>query len=358
MKVLSRYLIREFLKFLILCQIIFLSIYLIFDSLLKIDNFIEADVSVNIMLLYFLYKAPFVMVQMLPPAILISVIIMFSLMKKKNEFTAMKACGLDILKVSKPIIMISLLGGVALFLFSETVVPYTSSKFNEIWDIEVEKRDPTQFYGMNQIWYKGSNSIFWMLHFDYKNQIMERPTFYFFDDSFRLIKRIDGRWAIWKKGKWKVEDGIIQEVNDKGEYQSKKFDDLYLELDETPEAFIRRVKSPEEMSYWQLKRYAERVIMEGYDNTRYLVDLNFKIAFPFIIIIMILIGMPISLRVEKGGIPVAILLGISICFLYMVALLYARTLGFSGILPPILSAWAANIIFLLVGIYLMMHITR
>ena len=112
------------------------------------------------------------------------------------------------------------------------------------------------------------------------------------------------------------------------------------------------------MSYWQLKRYAKRVLFEGYDNTRYLVDMNFKIAFPFIILIMVLMGTPISLRVEKGGVAFAIFIGIGICFLYLFTLGLTRSLGISGILPPILSAWLINLIFLFLSIYLMMKVAR
>ena len=358
MKIVTKYLAREFLKLLCLCQIIFLSIYLIIDFFQKIDNFIEAQAPTGIMLAYFIYKTPFVIIQMLPPATLISVIIMFSLLKRRNELMAMKACGLDIFRVIQPILVTSILISSMLFLFSEILVPHTSSKFNEIWDIEVERRDPTQFYGMNQIWYKGSGSIYWMRRFDYTNRIMERPALNFFDESFRLIKRIDGQRAIWEKGKWKIEEGIIQEVtNDEG-YRPTRFEELYLRLEETPETFVRRVKSPEEMSYWQLKRYAQRVIMEGYDNTEYLVDMNFKIAFPFIILIMVLIGIPISLKVEKGGIPFAISIGMCVNFLYLVTFGVTRSLGLSGALPPILSAWMGNLFFLFLGIYFMMKVER
>ena len=358
MRIMSRYFCKEFLKLLLLCLISFLAIYLIIDFLQKIDNFIEAHVSKGVMLSYFLNKTPLVIIQMLPPATLISVIIMLCVMKKNREITAMKASGLDIFKVFQPILCASLLVCFALFLSSEIVVPRTSSKANEIWDIEVEKRDPTKFYGRNQIWYKGSGTIYWMLRFDYKTKVMEHPTFYFFDDSFRLIKRIDGRRAVWEGGKWRVEKGIVQEAMSEGDYRLTKFVELYLNLAETPETFVRRIKSPEEMSYWQLKRYARRVRLEGYDNSRYLVEMNMKIAFPFVILIMVLIGIPISLRLERGGIPLATSVGMCMCFLYVVTLGFGRSLGLSGVLPPILAAWVANLLFFLLGIYLMMGVER
>jgi lipopolysaccharide export system permease protein len=112
------------------------------------------------------------------------------------------------------------------------------------------------------------------------------------------------------------------------------------------------------MSYWQLKRYAERVHLEGYDNSRYLVGMNIKTAFAFIIIIMVLVGVPISLRVKKGGIPLAIFMGMSICFLYLIVFGLARSLGLSGVLPPIFAAWVANVLFFLFGIYLMKSVER
>lgn len=298
------------------------------------------------------------MVQMAPVATLISVIIMFCLMKRNNEIMAMKSCGLDILKISQTIVILSLLVGIAVFLFSEIIVPYASSRSNEIWSIEVNKQDPTRFYGSKHIWYRGSDYIYWIKDFDSEKKIMVHPTFYFFNKDFRLIKRIDGRRGIWKDGVWKIEEGITQETQDDGIYEISKFNELYLEIPETPETFVRDVKLPEDMSYRELKRYSERIRKEGYDNTRYLVDMNLKIAFPFISFIMILIGIPIALGLKKGGTPLAVSVGIGGCFLYMITLSLSRSLGLSGIFPPMFSAWAANLVFFFLGVYLMMNIER
>ena len=364
MKTLPKYLTKEFFKLLFLCLIIFISIYLIIDFVLKLDNFIKARAQTSIVLDYYISITPLVITQMLPVATLISVIIMFSLLKKRNELMAMKASGLNIFRVTQPIFVSAILLGMTLFLLSEIVVPYTALKTNEIWDIEVDKRDPTQFHGISQKWYKGSNAIYWMRRFDYANQSMESPTFYFFDDSFRLIKRIDGQRAVWEHGRWAVEKAITLEVTPDCGYRTEKFETepLFLPLEETPETFLmsfgKKDEDPENMSYWQLKRYAQRVIMEGYDNTEYVVYMNYKIAFPFIILIMVLMGIPISLKLEKAGIPLAISVGVGLWLLYVVVLALTRSLGLLGILPPILSAWLANLIFLFLGIYLMMKVER
>ncbi|MCJ7594800.1 MAG: LptF/LptG family permease, partial [Desulfobacterales bacterium] len=349
MNILSKYLIKEFVKLLTLCEIVFIFLYLIIEFLQKIDNFIEAQVPKGVMLLYFLFKAPLVAAQMIPPATLIAVIVMFATMKRRNEITALKASGLNLTGVSLKVIVASFFVAVALFLFSETVVPYASFRSNRIWDIDVEKQDPGLFYGSHQIWYKGSDSIYWIRDFDFKNNLMHDPTFYFFDESFRLIKRIDGRLGVWKDGKWVVEGGIVQELSPGGGYDLKKLESQPLEIPEGPEAFVKGMKKPEEMSYWQLKRYAETVQKEGYDNTRYLVDMNLKIAFPFVGMVLVFVGIPLPLGLKKGNTPLAISLGMAICFGYVLILGFSRSLGLSGVLPPLLSAWLANLLFLLLG---------
>ncbi len=343
-------------------MIIFVSIYLIIDFVLDLDNLIEARAETSIVLDYYISKTPLVIYQVLPAATLISIIIMFSLLKKRNELTAMKANGLNIFRVTQPVFVCGVLLGIMLFFLNEIVVPYTTSRSNQIWNTEVDKQDPTQFQGINEKWYKGSEGIYWMRRFDFINQTMEHPTFYLMDDSFTLIKRIDGQKAVWEQGKWTVEKGIIQEITSQGGYRTENFETLLMPLKETPETFLKSFgeedRDPEDMSYWQLKQYAQRVIAEGYDNTEYAVYMNIKIAFPFIVLIMVLMGIAISLRLEKAGIPLAISAGVGLCFLYMLALGLTRSLGISGILPPILSAWLTNLIFLFFGVYLMMKVER
>ena len=333
-----------------------MSIYLIIDFIGKVDNFIEAKVPVGPMLSYFVYKIPYIVIQMAPVAMLLSVIVMFCLMKKNNEIVALHACGLSTFDFSRPVIFFSILISAASFLLSETVVPYASSRGNEIWNVEVNKRIQTHFYGRDQIWYKGKDSIYWIRSFDPDDKIMGNATFYFFDDSFSLARRVDAQKCIWTGNKWRAEKGIDQNLNKTGGYDLKKFDETYLELPETPETFFRTVHRPEEMSCRQLKRYAEKIRLEGYDATRYLVDMNIKLAFPMIGFVMVLMGIPIALGLGRGGTPLAVSLGIGACFFYLLMFGFARSLGLSGVLPPLLSAWLTNVVFFFFGSYLMMHL--
>ena len=358
MPVFSKYLYREFFKLLILSLFAFIAIYMMVHFFGKVDNFIEAQVPRNVIIRYLLYLLPFIVVQMLPPAVLIAVIIMFSMMKKNNEIIALKACGIKLFDFVSPMLLLGLVISLSLFLFSESVVPYASSQANGLWRVYVEKKSDERSYGRDHIWYRSKNAIYWITRFDPRKKVMYGPTFYFFDPSFRLLKRIDGRIAVWSGTAWEVMNGITLTMEKDGGYALTRFKKIYLKIPEKPRTFSKEERQPEEMGYWQLKRFAEKVRDEGYDASRYFVDLNIKLSFPFIVFIMVLLGAPIALLQKRGGTPVAIAAGVVACFLYLVVLGVSRSLGFAGVLPPVLSAWLANGIFFFLGSFLILKLDQ
>ena len=108
------------------------------------------------------------------------------------------------------------------------------------------------------------------------------------------------------------------------------------------------------MSFFELKAYVQKVEAEGYDPTTYRVDMNGKIAFPFICIIMALTGAATGMRsFAKNNMPLAIAIGVVICFLYWIMYGFCLSMGYATILPPVIAAWVANLVFLCMGsIYL------
>ena len=71
-----------------------------------------------------------------------------------------------------------------------------------------------------------------------------------------------------------------------------------------------------------------------------------KIAFTFLSIILVLIGISFSLKSERsGGIAQSIGTGIAIGFSYWIVYAFTINIGRAGTIPPLLSAWIADIIF-------------
>lgn len=359
MRVLSRYIFKEFFKIMIICTMIFVAVYLVIDFLQKIDNFIEAGVPNAVMGRYYLFKVPYIVMQLLPSVTLISVVILFSIMLKNREVMALKACGVNLYSVFRKLSVAGICLSVGLFFFSEYLVRYASAKSNEIWTFDVEKRDPGKYYyGYDQIWYRGADRIYWIWAFDRERYVMDHPTLFFFDENFRLKRRIAGEKGVWANGVWIIHKGYEQVLGEDGDYRLNEFGKLEIALEETPETFIRPEKQPEEMSFWELWKYAEKVRLDGYDNTKHLVDMHIKVAFPFVLVIMVVIGLSVPLMQRETHTPLSVAVGMGLCFLYMLLLGFSRSLGLSGVMPPILAAWLSNLVFLLFALYLMMRVER
>ena len=337
-------------------MIIFLSIYLVVDFFEKIDDFLSVNIAKVIITKYFLYKVPFIVTQMIPVAVLISIIILLGQMNKNNEITAIKANGMHLIKFCSGIFIIGAIMSVLMFTLAEMVVPILSGKSNKIWAEKIENRGHEFFRAGNHIWYKSKKAIYWIKHFDRQKNILYDPTFYFFDENFQLVRRVDGLKGIWSGNSWRIENGIMQERNSDGSYDSNEFRYLYLEIPEKPDTFNRNIIRPEDMSFSQMEEFALKVKEEGYDNTRYLVDLNLKIAFPFICFVFAVMGIPVSLLMKKGNIPLSVTIGIGLCFVYMILLGFSRTMGISGVLPLILSVWLPNMILFFIGAASIMHL--
>ena len=354
MKIISRYLYKEFFTFFVISLITFLLIYLVIEFFGKIDNFLEAHVPLKVAFLFFIYHIPFVIQQMTPVSVLISVMLTLGIMNKHNEILAIKNCGISLFRLFYPLVAISVFIGIGLFFLSESIVPITSSVANNIWKIQVEKRNTQGAYKLSHIWYRGKGSIYQIRSYDSRKNIIEGLSIFFFDDTFRLHKRIDARKAKWVEGLWYLNDGVIQIITPDGSRETVRFRSHTIRLPETPHVFKRTMKAPEEMSFWELKKYTRKIREEGYDSTRCRVELHNKIAFPFISMVLTLIGIPLGLRKKKGGIPFGITIGIGISFLYLLTFGFSRSLALSGALPTVLGAWLANLLFLFFGIYLIL----
>ena len=100
------------------------------------------------------------------------------------------------------------------------------------------------------------------------------------------------------------------------------------------------------MNFQELYHYVQDVEAEGYDATPYRVDFHGKFALPVACLILCIIGIGITLRKNtRQGISVTIIYGITVVFLYWISQSFCLSLGYGGILPPIIAAWISNFIF-------------
>mgnify|MGYP006298658271 CR=1 FL=1 len=355
MPVIHRYVGREILKYIGIVLITVVGIYLVVDFFERIDNFLGEGLPVGRALVYLGYKIPLIITQILPVAILLAVLITFGLMAKSNELIALKSSGVSIRYLLRPAIWIGILATGFLFLFSEMVVPMTSANANRIWLLEVRQKSAVISREKN-IWLKDHRMINHIRFYDKTRGTVHGISLFYFDDAFRLSRRLDAKQGAFRSGDtWVFYDILEQVLNPDGTYSVKSHEERTESMGFTPESLEVVVKKSEEMSYRELRRYVERVEAEGYDATPYRVDLYAKIAFPFVCLILSILGIGIAAsgRARKG-LPVVISYGIGIAFLYWIFYSFCLSLGYGGMLPPVAAAWTANVLFFSFALFTLM----
>jgi lipopolysaccharide export system permease protein len=346
MTILEKYLAIEILKCLVIVLAVVLGLYVIVEFFNKADNFMEAGLSISRLIRYLQLKLPQIIVQITPIGILIAVLIAFGLMNKNNEIIALKSSGVGVYFLLKPVLVIAALLGITLFFLSEIIVPITISKANRIWLNEVQKR-PVAATKQKDIWIKGNRAIYFIKYFNSRNQSIWGVTLNYFDNEFKLSRRVDADRAFYQKNKWIFYDIMEQELNAKSKtYDVRFYPQREEEVDILPEDLQRAFKKSEEMNIAELFSYIHEIESEGYDATAFRVDLQVRFAFPVLAIIVCIIGIGIAVK-RKGreGPSVSIAFGAAIVFLYWVLHSFCVSLGHGGLLPPFVAAWISNIIF-------------
>ncbi len=357
MKIISRYISGQIIASLALVMAAVIGIYLVVDFIEKIDDFMEAGVALKWAALYFAFKVPLIISQVLPVAVLLAILVTFGMMSKNNEIVALQSGGVSHLVLLKPALSIGLAGTLMLFTLAEVVVPLAMARANTIWLGKVKgiNRVVTR---KNDIWIKGPARILHIQYYHPETRTAYGISLNLFDRSFGLVRRIDARQASFKNGKW-ILKGVMDQFPRKkeGELKVRILDIMALDLGITLDDLQEVVKPTEEMSFSQLRESIGRIEAEGYDTTAYRVDLYGKTAFPFVCLILACMGVGIAGSGKvRDGLASSVTYGIGVAFLYWTFYSFTMSLGYGGVLPPAVAAWLANCVFSILALILVLNL--
>jgi lipopolysaccharide export system permease protein len=212
--------------------------------------------------------------------------------------------------------------------------------------VEVQGQKSLGFFKQNEIWYRGHNSIYNFKMFDVEKNTLRGITINYLNPDFSLNMRIDAKSAEWTDNQWVFHNLLVTTFDQNLAPSLQWSDKKAVPLPEKPDDFKIIQKDAEKMGYFELRRYAKKIRAEGYDVSRYMVDLQGKLAFPFVCVILVMIGMSFSLRSERsGGLMQSVGIGIFIGVSYWIVHAFFMSLGRSGILPIYVAGWASNLLF-------------
>jgi len=353
LKVLQKYIIREYIKTFSASLSVFISIYLIVDLFEKADEIAAHKAPFMVIIQFFVAKIPLIIFQVVPIAVLLSTVFILSTFSKNHELTAIKSCGVSYNQIIKPILLLGFLTCVLTFTANETILPWTNQivKRNKRM---MRGKTPLERLHKNRIWMRGGEDFFINIkHIDTDNKRMLGVVLHFIDDNFKTWKRVNAKSVEWKNGVWLFKDIYIRYFGEKQRVRFEEFREKEIDLKRDFGDFLYVKKGPDEMSYMELRTYIGTLRDNGYKSGKYLVDLYSKISIPFASFIMVLIAVPFSVRSPRSSSLSGVGICIGIGFVYWMFLSFGLSLGHKEAISPILGAWLGNVVFGSFALYLL-----
>jgi lipopolysaccharide export system permease protein len=355
-KILSRYIASTYLRMLGLCLGAFIAIYLVVDFLEKIGRFTRADGEWSSIALFFLTRIPEIIYQTAAMAVLMATLLTLGMLSMSSELTAMRGCGISLTRITAPILAIAFGVSLLTLLINELVMPRCNSEGQYIRQVLIEKKSPSTFFRQQNIWYKEENYILKASLFDPASGNLKGITLWQADAEMQPLRRIDARQGELGDSGWLFRDVVIRELAGGNVISTLERPSLAVGLNLKGTDLKVVGKYSDSMGIRELLRYCDKLRKGGYDPTRYLAQMHSRISLSFAPLIMAFLGIPFAMRGGRSsGIALGIGASLGIGFTFFIVNSIILSYGQAGVLPPLVSAWATNFIFIMTGIWLAMR---
>jgi lipopolysaccharide export system permease protein len=341
-RILRAYISREFLKILTISLAAFLSIFLIVDFFERIDRLFSAGLGLSGFVIYLLLRAPFALSQVLSPAVLLAAMLTFGILSRTYETMAIRTSGLDILQLTRPVLLLAGLTAVAGLALNLYAVPWSQARLNTFWDTKVQKKPPRSLMALEHFWYKGDRAIYNIVLFKKDTQTLEGVRIYLFDPHFHLSQVVTAKQAQWQNGRWRLFQGTIQTFQEGKPKDWENFAEREFDLTEKPQDFSFLEKKISEMDVAELSRYVNRLERDGYKSTAYQVEIQSRFSLAVTPLILALLGTGLALNREKVYLPALAAVGLGMMFLYWLIFGLSVSMGQAGRWPIVLAVWGPH----------------
>ncbi|HHV37644.1 MAG TPA: YjgP/YjgQ family permease [Candidatus Cloacimonetes bacterium] len=354
MRRLDRYILQEFIRTYLIIFFSFAAVFIVIDVVDNLPKLLRAGASVDLAITYYLLRMPYLAVLTSPVTILLTGLFMMNGLSKHNESVAIRAAGVSIKRAMLPLFFLGLLISILIAAFGEYVLPRAESYRNYVYNVKIKGEQPEDQMLKSRIHYRGDDDDFYYFGFfdGYKNdlRIIELTRIDF--ENNEISHHISANSAVWKDDKWLLKDCEIREFSSKEQSNFIQYPQTDIEiLNVEPNDFIRITKKTLALNFMELKEYIGRLKKLGEDASSEIVDLHMKVSFPLTNLIVIFFFIPIATsNIRSKGRGWVFMLGLVVCFAYLIIVKLSQSLGYNGVIHPVVAAWAPNLIFTVIGL--------
>jgi lipopolysaccharide export LptBFGC system permease protein LptF len=288
---------------------------------------------------------------------LITVLITYALLARRNEAIAWWASGQSVYRLMMPGLLFAVAAGAGTWLVQEHLMPSANVK-QEALRARIRGGQPRAITGSGRQWLASvENRRFYSYEFDEQSGVLIEPAIYELDADAVHLKRV----TTGKQGVWTASDQLLikdaETVNLRGMVVERQIEkESEVAGVDAPQVFRPTVDKPSQLSVLALSSYLKAAKQRGVDVSALALALQRKYVNPFSVLVMAFIGMPLALSFGRRGAIVALCVAVGVSVAYWGIGGGFQQLGNHGLLPPEVAAWSPPVIFAAAGTYFLSRV--
>ena len=330
----------------------FISLAAIFHIFTLFELWRFSQAGAGLVARYLLFLTPLVAVELFPATMLISVLITYALLARRNEAIAWWASGQSVYRLMIPGLFFALAMASCSWLIQEYLMPGSNLKQDAL-RARIKGGEARAITGTGRQWLASTDTRrFYSYEFDESQGTLTEPTIYELDaDAVHLTKVVSGKVGTWlSASQLKLTDTETLALN-KMEVVRRKEGETTVNAVEAPQVFKPTIDRPSQMSSSGLKGHLRALKQRGADTSALAVALERKYSAPFGVVIMAFIGMPLAMSFGRKGTIIALCAAVVVSIAYWGVGGGFQQLGNHGLLRPAVAGWSPLLIFAAAGTY-------
>lgn len=357
MRLLDKYITREFIPP-FLGAVLGFTIMLLSGTVFELMDYIFSNkMPVHVVLELLVHSVPKFVVFTLPIGALFGALLSLGRLVRDSEMGAIRSAGVSFRRISIPLLLVSVLLSGCAYMINEYVVPKSENRAQNLIRQTLYKDAMPNIE--ENVFFRGTGDrFFYVGKVNSATSQLETVLIYEMEGQ-EYPGIITAESGTFENGLWHLRNGVSRTFDERGHtVHEVRWDALEYHMPDDDVPFFGNQKTTDEMTRAELGEHLKLFKRSGLDVKRLETEYHMKLALPFASFLWVFLGAPLSLRSVRSARIFGAVAAILITFGYFVISALFRSFGNNGIISPLAGAWAANVLFFALGLWLNLRADR
>ncbi len=363
---LSRYIFKEIALPFILCIVILTSTALLSKAITIVEMMLTHGVGPSFIFWFVVSVAPSLLIYTIPISFLAAVMIAFTRLSSDHEITAMKAGGISLFNLARPVVAVAVITTLITLAFTVYLFPSGNRLLKELV-FDLGRTGVAAAIEEKTFYDKFADSVLYVDRYSAEDGTMHGVFISTTDSDGEPMVFIAPEGVIAPSGaedsvRMRLYDGTMHKRGTEGgSYQMAGFSTYMLELriaGEGPAPSGPEGRPNRELYPSELATRIERVEARGDDPASYIIDLHKRFALPASVFVFSLIGVPLGIQRVRSARMAGFSTALGVVLVYYLLSTIMEVMGEAGTINPVAAVWGSDIVFAGVGIYIFIRTAR